>query len=76
MKISKFILGLLVGLGLTLIIGAASNQSSNAESPRYHMILVSGSTQAYVYNAVTGQYKIVAYNQVKKGDNIKALLEE
>ena len=76
MKISKFISGLLVGLGLTLIIAAASKQAADEEPARYHMILVSGATQAYVYDAVTGKYRMVAYTKVKKGNNIKTLLEE
>lgn len=76
MKISKFILGLMAGLSLILFLGASSSQTSNEESARYHMILISGATQAYVYDSVTGEYRNISYNQVKKGNNIKTLLVE
>jgi len=70
MKHSKFILGLVAGVGIMLLVSFQDDTSEN-QVPKYHMIPTPADLRGFVlYNGVTGEYKIVSYSNIERNDNI------
>ena len=74
MKISQILLGLIIGFGSCLLLSADIGNRPTEEVPRYHLFYTDGGLY-YVFDAVTGEYKKVVLGDVRKGSNIKTLLE-
>ncbi|MBK0404221.1 hypothetical protein I5M27_14590 [Adhaeribacter sp. BT258] len=74
MKKSNLFYGFLAGCGFMLLLSAKMNSSLNEETPRYHLTFLAGG--GYVYDAVTGNYRKVNYNELNQTKNIKDLLKE
>jgi hypothetical protein len=61
------------GCCFTLLISAKNQSTPAVEVPRYHTLWVGQSTDVMVYDAVTGNYKIVGYKKLKENNNLKQL---
>ena len=65
MKKSNLFYGFLAGCGFMLLISAKFNSLQTEEAPRHHLTFLPGG--AYVYDAVTGEYrKVVSSRRVEK----------
>lgn len=75
MKNFKMLLGIVIGFGTCIILSATTvEKPTNENIPRYHLHYADGSA-AFVYDAVTGEYKKVKYPVLSNGSSIKELLE-
>ena len=79
MKTRQFsTIAIVIGVLITgIIISSFTPSQENENIPRYHMFYPAASgVDIFVYDAVTGNYKTVKYNELKDGKNIKELLEK
>lgn len=75
MKNSKLVIGILIGFGAFALLSAGMKPAVTENAvARYHMFVVADGN-AYVSDAVTGEYKRVNYKtDVKVGHSMKELL--
>ena len=80
MKNVKMLFGFVAGCGLMLLVGAKIKMNPIEGTPRYYMAFPEQSNTAikngFVYDAVTGEYKMLPMSKIKDGANIRSLLEE
>ena len=69
---------IVIGVLITgIIISSFTPSQENQNIPRYHIFFPANfGKDMFVYDAVTGNYKAVKYNELKEGKNIKELLEK
>jgi flagellar basal body-associated protein FliL len=61
-----------------IFISSKSSEASHQENqivPRYHVFYPGVGPHSFVYDSVTGDYKSITINEVKKNNNLRTLLE-